>query len=191
MNAEMFRVAYPRDERAGACRGPCDGRPTQLAGPHPRNLRARVGHDHEQLHRLVGHAGRGGNDLWPQHQADLRTERQPTEGPWDINFIHSISCSDTAKQRAYDAYGNLGAVPVHSSIVLRTIGSFYAPQAPTQLRTFKEVSTPLADAPALGLFAGVTGGRIEVAGAMYTAPLPAPYGTPGAIDMSFRGEVCY
>jgi hypothetical protein len=116
---------------------------------------------------------------------------QPTEGPWDINFIHSISCSDTAKQRAYDAYGNLGAVPVHSSIVLRTIGSFYAPQAPTQLRTFKEVSTPLADAPALGLFAGVTGGRIEVAGAMYTAPLPAPYGTPGAIDMSFRGEVCY
>lgn len=116
---------------------------------------------------------------------------QPTAAPSDINFIHSISCSDSTRQRAYDAFGNLGAVPVHSSIVLHTIGSFFAPEAPTQLRTFKEVSTPLADAPALGLFAGVTGGRIEVTGAVYTAPLPAPYGTPGAIDMSFRGQVCY
>lgn len=116
---------------------------------------------------------------------------QPTAGPWDINFIHAISCSDSIKQRAYDAFGNIRAVPVHSSIVMHTTGTFFAPQEPTQLRTFKESSTPLPGAPALGLFAGVTGGQIEVAGAVYTAPLPAPYGTPGAIDMSFKGQVCY
>lgn len=116
---------------------------------------------------------------------------QPTTGPLDIDFIHTISCSDSSKQRAYDAFGNIGAVPVHSMIVMHTTGSFFAPQAPTQLRTFKEISTPLPGAPALGLFAGVTGGQIEVTGAMYTAPLPTPYGTPGAIDMSFKGQVCY
>lgn len=116
---------------------------------------------------------------------------QPTAGSWDIDFIHTISCADSTKQRAYDAFGNIGAVPVHSMIVMHTTGSFFAPQAPTQLRTFKEISTPLPGAPALGLFAGVTGGQIEVTGAIYTAPLPAPYGTPGAIDMNFKGQVCY
>lgn len=116
---------------------------------------------------------------------------QPATGSWDIDFIHTISCSDSTQQRAYDAFGNVGAVPVHSMIVMHTTGMFAAPQAPTQLRTFTESSTPLPGAPALGLFAGVTGGQIEVTGAIYTAPLPAPYGTPGAIDMRFKGKVCY
>lgn len=116
---------------------------------------------------------------------------QATDGSSDINFVHTISCSDSIKERAYDSAGNLGYVPVHSSIVLRTTGSISPAQAPTQLFTFKETSTPLPGAPARGLFAGVTGGQIDVTGAVYTAPLPAPYGTPGSIDMTFKGKVCY
>lgn len=116
---------------------------------------------------------------------------QATEGSSDINFIHTISCSDAIKQRAYDWAGNLGSVPVYSSIVMRTTGSILPAQAPTQLFTFQETSTPLPDAPARGLFAGVTGGQIKVTGVVYTAPLPAPYGTPGSIEMSFRGKICY
>lgn len=116
---------------------------------------------------------------------------QAIEGTSDINFIHSISCSDSLKQRALDMNGNFGYVPVHSSIVLQTTGRVSAPNAPTQLFTFEEISKPLPDAPARGLFAGVTGGQIKVVGAVYTAPYPTPYGTPGSIDMTFKGEVCY
>lgn len=108
-----------------------------------------------------------------------------------ISFIHSISCSDSIKQRVLDAYGNFKFVPVHSSIVLYTTGEILPAQTSTQLFTFKESSTPLTNAPARGLFAGVTGGQIDVVGAVYRAPYPAPYGTPGSVDMTFKGKVCY
>lgn len=116
---------------------------------------------------------------------------QAAAGPADINFVHAISCSDSIKQRAYDYAGNLGYVPVHSSIVLSTTGTIAGPQAPTQLFTFTETSVPLTTDPARGLFANVKGGQINVTGAVYTAPYPVPYGTPGSIDMTFTGELCY
>lgn len=110
--------------------------------------------------------------------------QERTSVPGAIDFIHSISCSDAIKARAYDEAGN---VPVHSSIVLHTTGTVSPPQLPTQLFTFKETSTPILTAPARGLFAGVTGGLIEVDGAVYKGT-DGPY---GSIDMSFKGEVCY
>jgi len=105
--------------------------------------------------------------------------------PGTINFIHTISCDDSI-----DVDAGIGSVPVHSSIVLSTTGTIAAPQAPTQLFTFTETSVPKLDDPARGLFAGVVSGEIKVTGAVYAAP-GLPYGTPGSIDMTFKGKVCY
>jgi hypothetical protein len=108
-----------------------------------------------------------------------------TSGDYAINFVHQISCDDTIPVALQDGSGN---VPVHSSIVLYTTGSVGAPQQPTQLFSFNEVSVPITTAPARGLFAGVSGGQILVEGAVYKAPDGV---SPGSIDMKFAGQVCY
>lgn len=105
--------------------------------------------------------------------------------PGVINFIHSISCDDAIPVPAGDGSG---VIPVHSSIVLYTTGTIAAPATPTQEFTFTEVSVPILDAPARGLFYGVTGGQLQVEGAVYKSPV---VGVPGSIDMKFKGEVCY
>lgn len=109
---------------------------------------------------------------------------QATDGPEEINFIHSISCDDAISMPAGDGSG---AVPVHSSIVLFTTGSTANPQTPTQLFTFTERSTPIPDT-ARGLFFGATPSSfIEVTGAVYKSPVD---GVPGSIDMKFSGQIC-
>jgi hypothetical protein len=115
----------------------------------------------------------------------LNGTQTPGPTPADILFTHSISCDDAMSMPAADGSGD---VPVHSSIVMSTIGNFLPPQSPTEVVRFREVSVPIAAAPKRGLFAGVTGGQIVVEGAVYkpTAGLPA-----GSIDMTFEGEVCY
>lgn len=105
--------------------------------------------------------------------------------PGEINFIHSISCDDEIPVPAGDGSGT---VPVHSSIVLYTTGTTGYPEKPTQLFTFSEVSVPYPGAPARGLFYGVTGGQLQVEGAVYKSPVAS---VPGSIDMKFKGEVCY
>lgn len=101
-----------------------------------------------------------------------------------INFIHSISCDDAISVPAGDGSGK---IPVHSSIVLFTTGTISGPEKPTQEFTFTEVSVPILTAPARGLFFGVTGGQLQVEGAVHKSPAA---GVPGSIDMKFSGEVC-
>lgn len=105
--------------------------------------------------------------------------------PGQISFIHSISCDDAISVPAGDGSGD---VPVHSSIVLYTTGTIFPPESPTQEFTFQEFSVPILTAPARGLFYGVTGGQLQVTGAVYKSPV---WGVPGSIDMKFSGEVCY
>jgi hypothetical protein len=114
----------------------------------------------------------------------LMGESQGAEPP-AIDFVHSISCEDAIAVPVADGSGS---VPVHSSIVLATSGSFYPPQTPTQLLTFKEQSVPLTLVPFRGVFADVTGGQIEVEGAVNKSPAGAA--VPGSIDMKFSGQLC-
>lgn len=106
--------------------------------------------------------------------------------PADIHFIHTISCDD--KLISLPAFDGSGEVPVHSSIVLETVGNVLPAVGPTELFRFRERSVPIVGVGARGLFYGVTGGQIDVEGVVYKSPLA---GVPGSIDMTFSGQTCF
>jgi len=111
---------------------------------------------------------------------------QQATPPADMHFIHTISCDD--KVISVPTYDNSGDVPVHSSIVLDTVGNVLAPLKADELFRFTETSAPIVGVGARGLFFGVTGGQLSVQGIVYKSPVP---GVPGSIDMTFSGQVCY
>jgi hypothetical protein len=105
--------------------------------------------------------------------------------PGTIHFIHTISCED--KLISLPAYDGSGEVPIHSSIVLDTVGTLLPPGDDNELFRFRETSVPTS-VGARGLFFGVTGGQLTVDGIVYKSPVE---GIPGSIDMSFSGQACY
>ena len=111
---------------------------------------------------------------------------QQAAPPSDMHFIHTISCDD--KVISVPTFDGSGDVPVHSSIVLDTVGNVLPPQKADELFRFTETSAPIVGVGARGLFVGVIGGQLSVEGVVYKSPVA---GIPGSIDMNFSGQVCY
>ena len=93
--------------------------------------------------------------------------------PLQLNFTHTISCDDS--DTLYSGQ------PIHSRIVLNTVGAFTGGDG-ASFATFEELSRPLLYTGS-GLFDGVVGGEIHVKGTFFFIT--------GAIDMEFEGNVCY
>ena len=99
-----------------------------------------------------------------------------------------VERADNTPLRSTLTFDGSGDVPVHSSIVLDTVGNVLPPQKADELFRFTETSAPIVGVGARGLFVGVIGGQLSVEGVVYKSPVA---GIPGSIDMNFSGQVCY